>query len=245
MSTTISSNLQQPCLKDRSNTGRAKRSGFGWSSSNWSGYAISGKKGAYSCISGEWIVPFIKPSRKPTYSSAWIGIDGFRNSSLIQTGTGHEYVNGSPRYYAWWEILPEAETVIPLPVTPGDHMQAVIQQINRTKWSITLRNLTQKWKFKTVQKYSGPQTSAEWILEAPQVDGEITRLARLSPTRFILCRVNGRNPKLKLLNGGIMIQDNITVSYPSSPNRCGNGFVVKQPYPKTRPLVYSRSPIFL
>ncbi|MFD1908295.1 hypothetical protein ACFSQ7_36310 [Paenibacillus rhizoplanae] len=36
----------KPCLKDKLNTGRAASSGFGWTSSNWSGYAISGKKAA-------------------------------------------------------------------------------------------------------------------------------------------------------------------------------------------------------
>ena len=231
-----------PCLTNPSNNGRAKNSGYGWSASNWSGYAITGKRGAYSSIAGDWFVPFVKPSCKPTYSSAWIGIDGFRNSNLIQTGTGHEYVNGAPRYYAWWEILPEAETIIPFPVSPGDHMRGLIQKICRNKWSITLRNLTRKWKFHTIQNYSGPQNSAEWILEAPQVDGSIAKLARLSPTRFIDCRVNAKNPRLKLSSGGIMIQNNVTLSIPSSPNRCGNAFIVKRANSKTRSLVHSRSP---
>jgi len=237
--------VNYPCQTDKTHTGRAKRSGFGWSSGNWSGYAISGKKGAFHSISGEWCVPFVKPSANPAYSSAWIGIDGFRNASLIQTGTGHEFVNGSPHYYAWWEILPASETVIPLPVSPGDQMRATIVKLDRNKWCITLRNLTKTWKFRTVQRYTGPQASAEWIVEAPQIGGGITSLARLAPVRFSCCKVNGRNPKLTRSDGGIMIQNNITVSVPSCPSRSGNAFIVKQPASKARPLVYSASPVKL
>ena len=47
-------------------------------------------------------------SRGP-YSSSWIGIDGLANRDLIQTGTDSDYVDGSPHYDAWWEILPAAE----------------------------------------------------------------------------------------------------------------------------------------
>ncbi|WP_379139052.1 G1 family glutamic endopeptidase [Paenibacillus sp. sgz500958] len=234
-----------PCMKDKSNTVKAKNSGFGWSSGNWSGYALSGAKGAYHSISGEWRVPFIKPSAKSAYSSAWIGIDGFRNSSLIQTGTGHEWVNGTPHYYAWWEILPASETVIPLPVSPGDRMRASIVKLKRNKWCITLRNLTRQWKFRTVQHYSGPQASVEWILEAPQIGGNITKLARLTPTRFSCCKVNGRNTKLTPSDGGIMIQNSIIVSVPSCPSRSGNAFIIKQLQDKIRPLVYSKSPVQL
>lgn len=231
-----------PCLTDKSNTGKAQRSGFGWSSSNWSGYAISSSKGTYHCISGEWIVPCVKPTSKSTYSSAWIGIDGFKNNNLIQTGTGHEFINGTARYYAWWEILPAFETVIPLPVRPGDHMKATIKKISRTKWSITLRNLSRKWTFRTLQYYTGPQTSAEWIMEAPQVDGIIAKLARVSPTPFTCCRINGKNPKLTPAAGGIMVQNNITVAVPSYPGCGGSSFVVKRPLIKGASQVNSRSP---
>lgn len=152
----------------------------------------------------------MKPTSRATYSSAWIGIDGFKNSNLIQTGTGHEFVNGTARYYAWWEILPSAETVIP--------------------FSITLRNLSQQWTFRTLQRYIGPQTSVEWVMEAPQVDGSIAKLAHVSPTMFTCCRVNGKNPKLTPAMGGTMIQNNATVAIPSCPSRSGNSFVVKPLY---------------
>lgn len=225
------------CLTDKSNTSRRQNTGFGWSSKNWSGYTVTGKKGAFHRISGEWTVPYVKPTCKPTYSSAWIGIDGFKNSSLIQTGTGHEFVNGKARYYAWWEILPDVETVIPLRVSPGDHMKATITKIGPSKWSITIRNLSRNWVFLTFQRYNGPQTSGEWIMEAPEVDGSIAKLARVSPTCFTCCRINGSSPKLTLSKGGIMVQNNIIVAVPSCPGPRGDSFTVKRTYAKDNHLV--------
>ncbi|UQZ37626.1 hypothetical protein C2I18_21725 [Paenibacillus sp. PK3_47] len=224
-------------------TSSAKESGFGWSSGNWSGYAIRGKKQAFRQISGEWMVPFVRPSAKAAYSSAWIGIDGYGNSSLIQTGTGHESVNGIVHYYAWWEILPAAETVIPYPVSPGDRMQALIIRTSPGKWMIQLRNLSRHWVFRTTQRYSGPQASAEWIVEAPQVNGSIAGLARLSPVCFSRCRVNGKSPKLKSSDGGIMIQNKHKVAVPSRPNTRGDAFTVKRPCKNVLPPVHSKLPI--
>ncbi len=72
----------------------------GWTSSNWSGYAET-SFAPYSSITGDWTVPaVIGPNG--SYSATWIGIDGFTNSSLIQTGTEQNYLNGSAQYSAWW-----------------------------------------------------------------------------------------------------------------------------------------------
>jgi hypothetical protein len=204
----------------------ANGSGFGWSSTNWSGYAVTGKKNTFHSISGEWMVPKVKPNKKTVYSSAWIGIDGFNNNSLIQTGTGQDYINGSAHYYAWWEILPAGETKIPFPISPGDHMHAKIRKLGKGKWSILLTNHTKHWTFSTVQSYSGPQTSAEWIIEAPSVNSRVTTLVNYGKIAFDQAAVNGKNPKLTRTRGGVMIQRNARVSTPSTPNGDRNGFVV-------------------
>ncbi|KZS44208.1 hypothetical protein AWU65_29520 [Paenibacillus glucanolyticus] len=200
---------------------------IGWVSSNWSGYSITGKKGTFKRVSAKWNVPFLRPSQGASYSSAWIGIDGYGNNSLIQTGTGHDFIDGKAYYYAWWEILPASVTLIPLPVQPGDRMHATIIKRSGSIWLICLRNSTRNWTFRTSQRYTGPQTSAEWIVEAPQVNGELAQMARLSPVIFSCCRANGRSPRLISVDGGIMIQDLKITSIPSNPNRAGDRFVVK------------------
>ncbi|MBB6733003.1 G1 family glutamic endopeptidase [Cohnella zeiphila] len=223
------SNARIPNHRPRLTAGsdRVQASSYGWTSSNWSGYALSGAKGAFRRVSACWTVPFVRPSSSPSYSSAWIGIDGFNNSSLIQTGTGHDYVNGKAYYYAWWEILPAAATLIRLPVHPGDRIQAVIARISRSRWSIVLRNRTRNWTFRTIRRYNGPQSSAEWVVEAPQVGTSLSRLASLSPVPFSRCRVNGRNPRLTLGERGVMVRDNRVISIPTRPNGEGDAFVVK------------------
>jgi Peptidase A4 family len=156
-----------------------------WAASNWSGYA---ETGIFTGVSGTWIVPQVSRTASATYSSAWIGVDGFNNSSLIQTGTEEDYYNGSAHYNAWWEILPAAETAISTssyPVSPGDHLSAQIWETSTTVstgrfrqrstehvWQIAIADVTKGWHFQTGQAYNGPGASAEWILEAPSVGGE-------------------------------------------------------------------------
>lgn len=199
------------------------RSNAGWASSNWSGYA---KTGTFTRATGAWVVPSVARSRKASYSSQWVGIDGFNNGNLIQTGTEADYYSGSAHYGAWWEILPAAETVITsITVHPGDHMSASITKGSGSSWTITITDTTTAKTFTTVQTYTGPGTSAEWIEEAPSVGGHIATLATYSsPDTFDPGTANGANPKLGAADGGVMIQGNRQVSTPSAPDSDTDGF---------------------
>jgi hypothetical protein len=204
----------------------AAASSFGWSSSNWSGYAITGS--GFNSITGYWVVPTVQPTSKPTYSSTWIGIDGFNNSNLIQTGTEQDYYSGSAHYAAWWEILPAPETVISgLTIHPGDTMYASIQNLGGGQWSIYIKDVTTGQSFTTQQAYSGPQTSAEWIQEAPTVGGRIATLAHYGATTLDPGTVNGGNPGLVTADGGVMVQNGSQVSTPSVPDGDTDGFNVQ------------------
>jgi hypothetical protein len=195
----------------------------GWASSNWSGYALSGS--GYSSVTAHWVVQAVSASHKATYSSEWVGIDGFNDSSLIQTGTESDYYNGAAHYDAWWEILPAAETVIPsIAVSPGDQMSAQITKGSGSSWTITISDVSRNKSFSTVQTYTGPQTSAEWIEEAPSVGGRIAPLANYGQTTFDPGTVNGNNPVLTASDGGVMIQKGSQVSTDSNPDSDTDGF---------------------
>lgn len=202
------------------------RSGTGWSSSNWSGYAVTGS--GFTAITGSWVVPSVSATKKSTYSSSWIGIDGFNNSNLIQTGTEQDWYNGSAHYYAWWEILPAAETQITgFTVNPGDVVTADVHQVSGTSWSITINDVTRSETFNTSQTYTGPGTSGEWVEEAPTVGGHIATLAHYSsPTLFDPGTLNGFNPSLTAAESGVMIQGRSQVSTPSAPDSETDGFNV-------------------
>jgi hypothetical protein len=197
----------------------------GWAASNWSGYARSGSD--FSSVTARWVVQAVSPSRRATYSAEWAGIDGFNNSSLIQTGTESDYYNGAAHYDAWWEILPAAETVIPsVVVSPGDHMSATITKGTGSSWTITISDTTRNKSFSTVRTYTGPRTSAEWIEEAPTVGGRVAPLANYGHATFDPGTVDGISPGLTASDGGVMIQKGIQVSTPSNPDTDADGFNV-------------------
>lgn len=143
-------------------------------STNWSGLAGTGS-GIQGAL-GEWTVPAIKASSKALYSSSWVGVDGDGNDDLIQTGTAQD--TGSPRYTAWTEILPAPSVTIvtgggsPAPVKPGDKMEAYVSEVSQGTWTIYIEDTTQKWYYQNNFSYDGPGQSAEWIEEAPTVNGE-------------------------------------------------------------------------
>ena len=198
----------------------------GWTSSNWSGYAIT--SGPYTRATSTWRVPTVVASATPTYSSSWVGIDGFDNTSLIQVGTEQDYSGGSAHYSAWWEILPAAGTSIAsLTVHPGDTMVATIAR-NSTggTWTISLADRTTGRSFSIVRAYAGPGDSAEWIHEAPRVGTKIATLAHTSTTTFV-GTANGRSLQLSAANRGTMIQDGVAVSTPSAQDSRTRAFSVR------------------
>lgn len=140
--------------------------------------------------------------------------------------TQHDYKNGKPVYYPWWEILPAPETKIPRPVSPGDLMYAKISKLRKNKWLILLRNKTKGWTFKKVKTHTGTASTAEWIMEATTVIGRTARLADYGKIRFYKCRLNYKNPLLIRKYRGIMIQNGRVVSTSSLPNKTKDGFSV-------------------
>jgi hypothetical protein len=209
----------------------------GLTSSNWSGYGGTAAKGIkFTYATATWIVPSVK--KITGYSSAWVGIDGFSNSHLIQTGTESDFVNGKAVYRAWWEILPASETVIPsLKIKPGDTMAASVQNTAGNKWTIAIADETTGTLFTIDQTYKGPGTSAEFILEAPSNGSGQLPLAHYKETQFYnLARgVNFGNPGDAVLtfpnNAIAMVQNNKQVSTPSKPSN--NSFSIA--YGKKQP----------
>ena len=212
-----------------------------WKSSNWSGYAVTGK-GPYTNVTGSWTVPAVQRPRKSLYgfSAAWVGIDGFLqgDASLIQTGTEQDYFGGAS-YNAWWTSSAQgyAEQVITSgcttggaacgQVAPGDAMSASITLASGSG-TITLADSAagHAWSYTTTIAYSGPATSAEWIMEAPSSSFGVLPLANYGTVTFDPGTVNGVNPGLVASDGGELIQNGNIVSIPSSPDGDTDGFTV-------------------
>ena len=180
----------------------------GWTSGNWSGYAGStGGAGSATSVEGYWEVPSVSKTSKNTYSSTWLGIDGFGNSDLIQTGVEQAWVGGAAQYTAWWEILPASQTNIPsLVVHPGDVMFAYIAKQTGSTWEIELEDTTTGKSFVTDQTYTGVADTVEWIVEAPTVGGSVSTLATYSTMYFDKDAFNGFYAAFTTANRGVMIQ---------------------------------------
>src|SRR5437764_362231 len=97
-------------------------------SSNWAGYAVSGKK--FRRVSGTWVVPRgACASGSESFSAAWVGLGGFASSSqsLEQIGTELDCrASGRAIYSAWYELVPSLSRDIRMAVRPGDTLSASV-----------------------------------------------------------------------------------------------------------------------
>jgi hypothetical protein len=141
----------------------------GITTNNWSGYYAGGN--SYTAVAGTFNVPSLLATTTESVTSEWVGIDGVDSgsSSLIQAGVDEIYEPGpnSVTTQAWWEILPAPSTPVSLPVVPGDSITVTIWLVSGTTWAIEIDDNTTGQFFKTTQSYTGPQDSADWIVEAP------------------------------------------------------------------------------
>ena len=102
---------------------------------------------------------------------------------------------------------------------PGDHMSTSITKGVGTSWTISIKNDTTGQSFATTQTHAGPQTSAEWIEEAPAVGGRVATLGDYGLTTFDLGTVNGVSPQLTAAESGVMVQRKGQVSTPIQSRR--------------------------
>lgn len=147
-------------------------------SQNWAGYAVetsltSPQNNAVSDVKGTWVVPSVSASSATnSYSSVWVGIDGYLDNTVEQIGTEQDWYNGAARYYAWVEMYPKLPSRISYTVSPGDIMTAEVKYTGNNQFVLTLKDTTTGKSYSTTQKAPRAQRqSAEWIVEAPWSGG--------------------------------------------------------------------------
>jgi len=139
-------------------------------SSNWAGAAIV--TSGVTKVSGTFTVP--RPSvpsggstRTEYCGAAWVGIDGYSNSDLIQTGVLWCVQNGAYEYEAWYEYLPAALVGYSgISVTAGSVVTVTATKTGSNSGVTTLSSGGQT----VSHTFSGqssplPGASAEWIVE--------------------------------------------------------------------------------
>lgn len=141
-------------------------------STNWSGYADltdlkNPTNNSVTDVKGQWTVPNLTCTSQNTYSAAWVGIDGYSDSTVQQTGTEQDCQNGKPAYSAWFEMFPHWPIRIGLPIHAGDNISGEVSYRGHNLYDIYLQNLTTGRKYHTIQYMRAERQSAEWIVEAP------------------------------------------------------------------------------
>jgi hypothetical protein len=159
-------------------------------STNWSGYTLQDTSGAglqFTSVTGTWRVPATTCESGATSSAAfWVGLGGSSDNAtgLEQTGTGADCTNGTPRYYAWYEILPAASVDVPLTVNPGDLITTSVN-VNGTTVLVQIKNRTRMTSFTKALTVAAPDiSSAEWIAEAPSACNSYGRCQVLPLANF-------------------------------------------------------------
>jgi hypothetical protein len=165
-------------------------------STNWSGYADTGA--TFDSVSANWTVPAATCTQGTTYSSEWIGIDGYSSNTVEQDGTEVDCSGGIALYGAWYEMYGDASvnngysvalSSTQYPVSPGDAVSASVS-LAASQWTLTLDDKTAGWNFSIVVASPSPpaaQSSAEWIVERPEVCSRtcsLTTLTTVNPVTF-------------------------------------------------------------
>jgi hypothetical protein len=205
---------------------------------NWAGYISPGQPPFISVI-GRWVVPpvfYVAGSgvaQEPAaeLSSLWIGIGGANGEEdLIQLGTEQDVsASGSTIYYAWYEMLPAHQVILPpqqYPVRPGDILSASLQCVASCtagaaqSWTLSMADHSAGWSWTSPNVvYASSLSSAEWILEATaSAAGVIQPLPDFGSTTFFADLVNDMSPGLSLAQAQILIDPHGNATgNPSSP----------------------------
>lgn len=160
---------------------------------NWSGYVAAGD--AFSNVSASWTVPSVTCGAETTsYSSQWIGIDGYNSDTVEQDGTEVDCWSGTPHYGAWYEMFGDEAAQggdeVPLPsasypVSPGDAMTASVSN-SGSIWTLAIADQTEDWNYAIPIPSGSPapdESSAEWIVERPCV-GSLSALPDFGGVSF-------------------------------------------------------------
>jgi hypothetical protein len=165
--------------------------GQGMLSTSWTGYTVASNLERSNeqvvGVNASWTVPRIGVSSSDTFSSAWIGIGGQFDKTLIQAGTEHDSVNGQEYYSAWYELLPDkAVRITDMSVSAGDLITASITLVDSDtkEWAIRIYDVTKGAEFYQIFVYNSSRLSAEWIVERPTLNGEVTKLANFGTLTF-------------------------------------------------------------
>jgi hypothetical protein len=172
----------------------------------WSGWlATSSSHSAYNFVEGQWNEVNIGTSCSGGTESTWAGLGGWGVSSLAQAGTA--YGTALSNHEAWYEILPDNASMIPIGGVfghPGYRFTTTVQ------WTGV-----GSYKFYVYDSYSGHSSSfsvgsssydgstADFVIERTQITGGgPTPLSNYFYLNYLDAWVNGTGSSHGVGNSG-------------------------------------------
>lgn len=169
-----------------------------YTSTNWSGYAVTGSSGSVTSAAGSWTVPAVTAGSSSTttyYAAFWVGIDGFSSSTVEQVGTMSQIQGSTATYYAWYEFYPSPMyQITAFTIKPNDVMSATVVYTGKSSgffgrlsssFTVTITDVTSGKTYSTTGTVTGASmSSAEWITEAPSSTRGVLSLANFGVAKY-------------------------------------------------------------
>jgi len=197
-------------------------------SANWSGYAAESSillpsNGFVKSVTGSWKVPTLTCTSQNTYVATWVGIDGYSDGTVEQTGTEQDCIGGVQSNYAWYEMYPKPSfKITTITVNAGDTITATVTYNGNKIFTLTLIDNTTGQSFTQSFKSNGRQQSAEWVAEAPYAGG-ILPLANFGVINFSGCKFTDSTGSHTIDGRGAGTYDAITMIDPAGGTSAPSG----------------------
>ena len=117
-------------------------------------------------IAEHWVEPSVTCNQSALYAP-WLGIDGFGDQTVEQTGVQTQCSGGMAKVSGWYEMYPAAPHYYGSPASIGDHFTASVKYVGDGTYKLTLTDNTKGWSHTVTQSLSAQNASAEAIIEAP------------------------------------------------------------------------------
>jgi hypothetical protein len=135
--------------------------------SNWGGYVAPGSNGQFTTVTASWTEASVTCRNHSELYAPWVGIDGYGNSTVEQTGVQTSCSTGTPVDSAWYEMYPASPVYYSNPVSTGDVIVATVSS-SGSAFTLTISDTTKGWTQTTNKSLSSAEhASAEAVIEAP------------------------------------------------------------------------------
>jgi hypothetical protein len=166
-------------------------------STNWSGYAVTG--GTYTYVHGSWTVPSVTcSSGEDSQSSTWVGLDGWGSNTVEQLGSTTGCIFGIATYIPWTEMYPALPVPLNESMSHGNVMTGSVTSFGGgTSYLLVLTDKTKGWTYKKTETASpaDQDLSAEWITELPSCPIFCSKLTDFGSVTFRNATATGNGIK--------------------------------------------------